>query len=102
MEEHQRRRAHVDLAVNQRLAPAQPREDCRERLEVAVLEVAGRVHDGVDAAEVADKITPFYMDFGRNGTINRTGVLLVICLCAGDYAWTHALSCAPGRPMKHE
>ena len=27
-----------------------------------------------------------------NGTINRTGVLLVICLCAGDYAWTHGLS----------
>ena len=26
-----------------------------------------------------------------NGTINRTGILLVICLCAGDYAWTPAL-----------
>jgi uncharacterized YccA/Bax inhibitor family protein len=26
-----------------------------------------------------------------NGTIHRTGVLLLICLCAGDYAWTHAL-----------
>ena len=26
-----------------------------------------------------------------NGTINRTGILLVICLCAGDYAWTQSL-----------
>ena len=26
-----------------------------------------------------------------NGTINRTGILLLICLCAGDYAWTHGL-----------
>jgi len=26
-----------------------------------------------------------------NGTINRTGILLLICLCAGDYAWTHTL-----------
>ena len=25
------------------------------------------------------------------GTINRTGFLLLICLCAGDYAWTHQL-----------
>ncbi len=25
------------------------------------------------------------------GTINKTGLVLVICLCAGDYAWTHAL-----------
>ena len=30
-----------------------------------------------------------------SGTINRTGILLVICLCAGDYAWTQGLGFGP-------
>ena len=39
-----------------------------------------------------DEVTTGDRPMTLNGTINRTGVLLVICLCAGDYAWTHGLS----------